>query len=61
MQAYYRPDRTARAFWLGRLKEGEYPVEVLKVGGKKMAKAVVKTQKAVVMVVPKYSVVYRKA
>lgn len=61
MQAYYKPDRTARAFWFGRLKESEYPVEVLKVGGKKMAKAVVKTQKAVVIVVPKYSVVYRKA
>lgn len=61
MQAYYRPDRTARAFWLGRLKESEYPVEVIKAGGKKMAKVVVRTSKGMVVAVPKYSVVYRKA
>lgn len=61
MQAYYRPDKTARAFWLGRLKESEYPVEVIKAGGKKLAKAIVKTRKAVVMVVPRYSIIYRKA
>lgn len=60
LRAFYRPDKTARAFWLGRL-ESEYPVEVLKAGEKKMPKAVIRTQKKVVMAVSRYAIIYQKA
>ena len=59
IQAFYKPDRTARAFWSGRL-EGGYPVEVLQVGGKRLSKAVIRTRKGVVMAVPQYCISYRK-
>jgi hypothetical protein len=59
IQAFYKPDRTARAFWMGRLEKG-YPDEVLQVGGKKLSKALIRTRKGVTMAVPQYCISYRK-